>query len=342
METDLWLYYREMLRSRLFEEAVSALWEQGLIFGEMHLGVGEEAIAAGIILQMQEGDAMALDHRGTPPLLMRGVDPVLLLREFLGRTDGLCHGYGGHMHLFSPEHLTASSGIVGASAPTAAGFALASRYLRPGKLAIAFFGEGASNEGMLMESLNLAAVWKLPVLFVCKDNVWAIFTRSPSVTAGNLSDRARSFGIPAIEVDGTQVEQVYNAASKAFDHIRSGEGPIFLHARCVHLQGHLLGDPLVDLTRHPLEKPNRIVLPMIKSFLRLKGAPFLRRVRSLASFLDLIAHAAKSDAARYLDPVVIARAELLHNPSRLEGLEHEVRLEINSILETALATQEPA
>ena len=140
MKPDLWLLYENMLRSRLFEEAVTQVWNDGNISGEMHLSVGEEAIVAGMVLQLQDGDAMALDHRGTSPLVMRGVDLVLLLREFIGHQDGLCAGKGGHMHLFSREHLAASSGIVGASGPAAVGFALAALHLRPGKVALAFFG----------------------------------------------------------------------------------------------------------------------------------------------------------------------------------------------------------
>ncbi|MFQ6115354.1 MAG: thiamine pyrophosphate-dependent enzyme [bacterium] len=193
MQPDLWSLYRQMLRSRLFEEAVIQLWDEGKISGEMHLGIGEEAIAAGVVAHLRDEDALALDHRGTPPLLMRGIDPVVLLREFLGRSDGLCAGMGGHMHLFSPQHLTVSSAIVGVSGPAAVGFALAAQPLRPGTLAVAFFGEGAMNQGMLMESMNLAVVWKLSVLFVCKDNEWAITTRSPSVTGGKLVDRAKCF-----------------------------------------------------------------------------------------------------------------------------------------------------
>ncbi len=132
MTPDLWTFYQPMYRSRRFEEAVADLWRQGHISGEMHLGMGEEAVAAGIVAHLQDGDALALDHRGTPPLVMRGVDPVALLREMLGHPDGLCGGRGGHMHLFSPEHLAVSSGIVGAAGPGAVGFALAAQHLRPG------------------------------------------------------------------------------------------------------------------------------------------------------------------------------------------------------------------
>jgi TPP-dependent pyruvate/acetoin dehydrogenase alpha subunit len=192
---NLWSLYALMLKSRLFEEAVTQLWKDGLISGEMHLGTGEEAIIAGIVSHLRAGDALALDHRSTPPLLMRGVDPILILRELLGRPDGLCGGRGGHMHLFSKDHLTASSGIVGASGPAAAGFALAARYLRPGAIAVAFFGDGAMNQGMLMESMDLASVWNLPVLFVCKDDQWAISTRSRMVTGGSLSERVGGLGV---------------------------------------------------------------------------------------------------------------------------------------------------
>src|SRR5512136_2893320 len=183
---DAWSLYALMKRSRRFEEAVAQLWKDGLISGEMHLGTGEESIIAGVVPQLREGDAMALDHRGTAALLMRGVDPVLIVRELLGRPDGLCGGMGGHMHLFSKEHLAASSGIVGAEGPNAAGFALAATFLRPGCIAVAFFVEAAMNQGMLMESMNLASVWRLPVLFVCKDDHWGITTSASDSTGGHL------------------------------------------------------------------------------------------------------------------------------------------------------------
>ena len=212
MTPDLWSLYGLMFRSRTFEEAVRQIWKDGKISGEMHLGLGEEAIVAGIVSQLIEGDAMALDHRGTPPMVMRGVDPVALLREFMGQPDGLCGGRGGHMHLFAPAKLAASSGIVGAAGPAAAGFALAGQMLRPGTVSIAFFGEGATNAGMLMESMNLAVAWKLPVIFVCKDNGWAITTPANTVVGGNLLARAQAFGMKAIEVDGAEVEAVWSAA----------------------------------------------------------------------------------------------------------------------------------
>src|SRR5512143_447943 len=188
---DRWSLYALMKRTRRFEEEVTRLWEAGLISGEMHLGTGEEAIIAGIVSQLRLGDAMALDHRGSAALLMRGVEPVPLLREMLGCADGLCGGQGGHMHLFSKEHLAASSGIVGSAGPAAIGFALAARRLRPGTIAVAFFGEGALHQGMLMESIHLASEWRLPVLFVCKDDGWAITTQADAEHAARMEERAR-------------------------------------------------------------------------------------------------------------------------------------------------------
>ena len=271
MHPDLWSLYALMLKSRLFEEAVMQLWDDGLISGEMHLGTGEEAIVAAVVSQLIDGDAMALDHRGTPPLIMRGVDPLSILRELLGQPDGLCSGMGGHMHLFSKAHLTASSGIVGASGPTGVGFALAAQYLRPGTISVAFFGEGSTNQGMLMESMNLAASWDLPLLFVCKDDQWAITTATNLNHQATLTDRASSLGLTAFEADGRDILQVWDAATLAIEHARSRGTPAFLHANCVHLEGHFLGYQMIRVARNPLNEMPPIALPLAQSFLQPRG-----------------------------------------------------------------------
>jgi len=339
---DLWSLYTLMLKSRLFEEAVSQLWKDGLISGEMHLGTGEEAIVAAVVSQLQDGDAMALDHRGVPPLLMRGVDAVLILRELLGQEDGLCAGMGGHMHLFSREHLAASSGIVGAAGPAAAGFALAARYLRPTHIAVAFFGDGAMNQGMLMESMNLASAWNLPVLFVCKDDRWAITTQSSDMTGGKLDERARSLGLLAIETDGRDLVQTWEAARQAVDHCRSGEGPVFLHAGCVHLEGHFLGYQLLRLVRDPLREMPAIASPLTRAFLHKDGGALRHRLAGLgviiSAMLDTLRDP-RQDAAN--DPVVQARLLLRSDPVRLKETEDAIQREINAILETAMRGFEP-
>jgi pyruvate dehydrogenase E1 component alpha subunit len=324
-----------MLRSRLFEEAVATLWRAGLISGEMHLGVGEEAIAAGVVAHLRDGDALALDHRGTPPLLMRGVDPVLLLHEFLGREDGLGKGRSGHMHLFSPRHLAASSGIVGASGPAAVGFGLACRSLRPESVSVAFFGEGAMNQGMLMESLNLAAVWKLPVLFVCKDNDWAITTPSTTVTGGRLIDRARSFGLPGAEADGRDVEAVWLEAKGAVERARRGDGPSFILAECEHPEGHFLGDALLRVAKSPVREMSRMAGPLAKSLFKGEGASFSDRRQGFKALLGLVSKAAAEHYFRHGDPLKRARKKLAADPDRLGKLETEVEEEIRSAVEAA-------
>jgi pyruvate dehydrogenase E1 component alpha subunit len=326
-----------MLKSRLFEEAIAKLWRDGLISGEMHLGTGEEAIIAGVVAHLRESDAMALDHRGTAALLMRGTDPVLILRELLGHPDGLCGGMGGHMHLFSKEHLSASSGIVGTVGPTAAGFALAAQYLRPGAVAVALFGDGAMNQGMLMESMNLASAWNLPVLFVCKDDGWAITTQSAKVTGGNLNERARGLGIPAVEADGLNVSAMWEAAHGAIERARSGQGPTFLHARCIHFEGHFLGFQLIRIMRDPLREIPKIAVPLTQSFLRLGGDTVRERMAGLKTIIAAVLTTMRDPRRDPTnDPLPRARATLQSDPARLQELEDQLEKEISNVLASAL------
>ena len=335
---DLPLLYRQMLRSRLFEEAVAALWQAGSISGEMHLGLGEEAICAGVVLQLQDGDAMALDHRGTPPLLMRGVAPDLLLKEFMGKPGGLCGGMGGHMHLFVPDRLAASSGIVGASGPAAAGLALAAQQLRPGTVSLAFFGEGAVNQGMLMESFNLAAAWKLPVLFICKDNNLAITTSSDTVTGGRLADRARGFGLAYAEADGSDVEAVWRVAAKALERARRGEGPSFLHFKCGHPEGHFLGDPLLQIARQPSDQIKEMAPSLLKAAVRGRGASVGKRVGSLTTISRLVGRTALKEIWDRHDPLLQCRKKLKFNSEQLATIAAAVADEIEAVVAVAAAS----
>ncbi len=337
MSPDLWALYSHMLRTRLFEEAVARLWRDGLISGEMHLGTGEEAIIAGIVPQLRQGDAMALDHRGTAALLMRGVDPILILRELLGCPDGLCGGMGGHMHLFSKEHLAASSGIVGASGPAAAGFALAAQVLHPGAIAVAFFGEGAMNQGMLMESMILASAWNLPVVFVCKDDGWAITTETGNIDAAHLEERARGLGLHAGVVDGREVADVWQASQSAIERARSGQGPTFLHARCVHLEGHFLGYQLIRVVRRPLKEMPKISLPLTKSVLRLRGAALRQRVAGLKAVLGSMLSTARDPRRNPAnDPLRRTRKTLLSDSEKLHALETHIAQEISLLVSSSM------
>ena len=322
-EVELWQVYKKMLFSRLFENAVQDLWEKGKISGEMHLGTGEEAIIAGVVSQLEQGDAIAVDHRGTPPFLLRGIDPVLLLLEFLGHSNGLCAGQGGHMHLFSKEHLIASSGIVGSSGPAATGFALALKYKEQKNIAVAFFGEGAINQGMMLESMNLASVWNLPVLFVCKDNDWAISTDTNDTIGGSLIDRAKGFGIEGYEVDGKDVESVWKAANEAISKIRNNNRPQFIHAHCVHTEGHFLGDPLLRYQRNP-----SLLAEVAESLKEYPG-------ESLDKIL-LLFRKIGSQTKKKVDPIIITQKKLKNDPDRLKKIEEEVSREIEKIINKSL------
>jgi pyruvate dehydrogenase E1 component alpha subunit len=332
---DLIDLYRSMYRSRTFEDAVKDLWEAGLITGEMHTGHGEEGINAGVIHHLQEKDALALDYRGTPALLMRGVSPEVLLREFLGLENGLCRGAGGHMHLFSEERLIASSGIVGASGPAGLGFALAAQHLRPATVAVATFGEGAANQGMLMEAMNLAAAWSLPVVFVCKDDSVAVTTDSKSLTAGSLPTRAEAFGLHVREVDGGDVTSVHSAAGELIAGARGGGGPGWLHARCHHPLGHMLGDPLHRAQASPLRFGLPRLAPALAGAVKPGGAPLRERIMALK---DLITHTRpgpeRGDPCT--DPLHKARAQLQKAGAPVAAVDREVGVEIATMMARVL------
>ena len=280
---------------------------------------------------------MALDHRGTAAMLMRAVEPVPLLREFLGYKDGLCGGMGGHMHLFSKEHLIASSGIVGSEGPAAAGFALAAQYLRPRAIAVAFFGDGAMNQGMLMESMNLAAVWKLPVLFVCKDDGWGITTKTENSTGGDLNERARGLGVPAVDIDGCDVSKMWEISRVAIERVRSGEGPTFLHTRCVHFEGHFLGFQPIRIVRDPLKEMPKIAVGLTKSVLRLDGASLRERMTGLKTVMASVISTLRDPRRDPMnEPLAHTRSTLQSDPARLKELEDQVEKDINNVLTTVL------
>ena len=325
--------YRQMSRMRAFELALADLWRQGLISGEMHLGTGEEAVIAGVLAHLKEGDAMAVDHRSTPPLVGRGVDLTSLILEQLGSPEGLCAGMGGHMHLFSPEHLAASSGITGSSVPMAAGFALAAQHLRPARIAVAFLGEGSMNQGMALESLNLAAAWKLPLVVICKDNRWAITTRSASVTGGSMVARAKALGVPGARVNGLRVDKVYRAAERAVARARRGLGPSFIHARCIHLDGHFLNDPVLRLYTDPVGQTRQISGPLIKAMMKKPGAGRTKRLASLCGIGQTCVGLGLDTYARR-DPLVVSR-RLLGEEAR-QRIDEEARREVNTAVERAL------
>jgi len=326
--------YELMLRSRQFEEMIIKIWKEGKISGEMHMGIGEEAINAGIISQLIPGDAIASDHRSSAPFFMRGVDPSEILLELMGHPKGLCAGLGGHMHLFAKEQLITTSGIVGAAGPAAVGFALANKYKKQNNVAVAFFGEGAINQGMLLESFNMASAMKLPVLFVCKDNDWAITTRSHEVTGGNLCDRMKGFGIEGLEIDGTDVQIVYKTAQKMLSSMRGRKSkPFFIHTHCTHKEGHFLGDPLMRFHQSPVKEFGEVTGPLTKAILSLKGARIDKKVGSVTKILSLIASSTWQRRGKH-DPLKKQDSYLATQQGKISSIKAKTQKEMDDLFET--------
>lgn len=317
-----------MARARAYEVAVQGLWDRGLISGEMHLGTGEEAVAAGVVTHVEDGDGLALTHRCSPALVVRGVPLVAMLREMLGAPDGLCGGCGGHMHLMSRDHLAASSGIVGASMPVGAGFALAARTLRPHAVGVSFVGDGAMNQGMALETLNLAVGWSLPLLVVCIDNGWAITTAAGTVTGGDLAERAHAFGLAVDRVDGTDVLDVHETAGALLGRVRKGKGPAFLYATCPRMDGHFLGDPLLEQSRHPTGDDARHTLRgVVGAAVKQGGGGFFARAGGMVGMMGTMLKARHvPDRDRPGDPMFEARKAMRGRDA--EGIEAEARREV--------------
>lgn len=228
---------------RTFEEKLEEAFWSFDFGGELHLSNGQEAVAAGVMLNLEEDDAVETTHRSHGHFIAKGSDLKKMAAEIFGKATGFCRGKGGHMHLIDPSKNISASGIIGASMPIALGYAFAYKYQNKPSIAVAMFGDGAMNAGAFHESLNLAKVLQLPVFFVCEDNRYAISTVSSSVTATKSSVAlAGGYGIPGEVVDGNDCKIVYEASKKAVDFIRSGKGPYILQCNTYRLSTHFCGD----------------------------------------------------------------------------------------------------
>ncbi len=244
-ERDL-LLYRAMAFIRVFEERVDTLYKQGQVRGPAHLALGHEAIAVGVGSALGPADRSIGTYRGHAHALVRGASPVAMMLELLGRAGGICGGKGGSMHIASIEHgYLGSHAIIGAHLPIAAGLGWASQVLGDGAVTACFFGDGATNIGAFHEALNLAAIWKLPVLFVCENNGYMEYTPIERVTpvARPAADRAAAYGLAPVTVDGNDVLAVREVALDAVAAARRGEGPVLVEARTYRHSGHSVADP---------------------------------------------------------------------------------------------------
>lgn len=235
---------RTMLLIRGVEESLIKLFSDSEVPGFIHLSLGQEAVAAGVMAALDARDTMATTHRGHGHVLARGLDLDLFFREIMGKAGGICGGRGGSMHVADMRlGIIGANGIVGAGIPIALGSALAHSVRGSGGVAVVFFGDGAMAEGVLHETLNIAALWKMPLLLVCENNGWSEFSPTALQFAAQLKDLAGAFGIPHTQVDGSDVEAVAGAAAALVGEIRTGAGARVLECSTHRVRGHYEGDP---------------------------------------------------------------------------------------------------
>ena len=235
--------YEQMRRIRTFEEHVNELYRAAKMPGLAHLYIGEEAVAVGVCEALTDDDYITSTHRGHGHCLAKGASAERMFCELLGKEEGYCRGKGGSMHIADHEHGNlGANAIVGGSTGIATGAAFSARARGTDQVAVCFFGEGALGQGVLYEVMNMAALWKLPVVYVCENNLYNEYTHYSETTAGDISARATSFGIPAEEADGQDVYEVYAATSRAVARARDGEGPGFLLFHTYRYHGHHVGD----------------------------------------------------------------------------------------------------
>ena len=235
----------QLVRLRAFEERVKEIYMAALMPGLAHVYIGQEAVAVGVCEVLKDGDYATSTHRGHGHFLAKGGDPKVMMAEIMGRETGYCRGKGGSMHIADLSHgIIGANGIVGAGIPIAAGAALQLKMSGKDSIVACFFGDSASNQGTFHEALNLASLWRLPVVFVCENNLYGISVRQDrhqNIT--DIADRAVAYGIPGDVVDGTDVLAVYDAMARAAERARKGEGPSLIECKCYRWLGHHAGDP---------------------------------------------------------------------------------------------------
>jgi len=236
--------YKRMLLIRYFEEKAMELFNRNAIGGPLHLYIGEEAVAVGACTAINNDDYIASTHRGHGHCIAKGGEVDKMMAELMGKEAGYCKGRGGSMHIADIDKgILGANGIVGGGIPIAVGAALGSKLLETGRVTLCFFGDGASNTGAFHEALNLAGVWKLPVVFICENNLYAIsVSAKESMAITNVADRASSYGFPGKVIDGNDLISVYEAVKEAVARARDGQGPTLIEAKTYRWTGHYVGD----------------------------------------------------------------------------------------------------
>jgi TPP-dependent pyruvate/acetoin dehydrogenase alpha subunit len=237
--------YVQMVRIRLFEEKIDQLFMKGVLPGSVHTSIGQEAVAVGICQALQEDDLVIGGHRSHGLCVLKKMDPKKMFAELMGKKTGSCKGKGGSMHLMdASKGMLGANAVVGQQMPIAAGVGLALQLKNRKQICACFFGDGASNSGAFHEALNFAAIWKLPVLFVCENNLYALSASCLETTSvKDIADRSKGYGIPGFVVDGMDALAVYEAAVPAVERVRRGDGPALVEAKTYRFLGHSRGDP---------------------------------------------------------------------------------------------------
>jgi acetoin:2,6-dichlorophenolindophenol oxidoreductase subunit alpha len=259
-------FLREMLLIRHFEEKVEERFRAGELAGFLHVAIGQEAVAVGVCQAMADGDVFASTHRAHGHTLARGTHPNEVMAELYGKLEGCSHGYGGSMHLYDVARGNlGANAVVGGGLPAIVGAALAFKLRGEPRVAVAFFGDGATNIGTFHEALNLAQLWKVPAVFVLEDNGWAESTPAEQqLPIANLEKRAVAYGMHSTTVDGQDVEAVHRAAKRALAYARRGKGPVFLHCETYRLVGHYVGDAQVYRPKGQQQELRETQDPIVK------------------------------------------------------------------------------
>jgi acetoin:2,6-dichlorophenolindophenol oxidoreductase subunit alpha len=259
-------FLREMLLIRRFEEKVEERFRAGELPGFLHVAIGQEGVAVGVCRALEDGDVIASTHRAHGHTIAKGTPPNEVMAELYGKVEGCSHGYGGSMHLYDLERGNlGANAVVGGGLPAIVGAALAFKMRKEPRVAVAFFGDGATNIGTFHEALNLAELWKVPAVFVCENNHYAESTPSKQqLPIEDLTKRAEAYGMASMKVDGQDVDAVYKTMQKALKHAREGEGPIFLLAETYRLTGHYVGDPQVYRPKEEIREARQTQDPITK------------------------------------------------------------------------------
>ena len=314
-------WMRTMMNIRRFEEKAAELYAKGRIKGFLHLYIGQEAVATGAISALNDDDYLVTGYREHGHALARGLDPNAVMAELAGKSTGVSGGRGGSMHLFDvSKSFMGGYAIVGGHMPLACGLALAEQYRGTQRIAVNFFGDGAVNEGEFHEALNLAAVWKLPVLFLVENNFYGMGTDVRRVSAIiEIYKRAEAYGIPSEQVDGMDVEAMHEATSRLAERIRAGHGPMFLEAICYRFRGHSMADPEFYRNKDEVKKWRALdPIEQLRRRMAADGELDDGVIERLQSEADAMAEAAAAFAEESPAPEISTMHDFVYKRSRDE------------------------